>query len=95
MVNVPPRSSSTRELGRAGPRRQQRQFAGDVENAQPIDVANHRHDQPAGRIDRHAQVDILLVDDLLLFLVEARVQQGMLPQGQRHRLHAQTASPSA
>ena len=86
MVNVPPRSSSTRELGRPGPRRQQRQLAGDLQDAHLIDVAHHRHDQAARRIDRHAQVDVLLVDDLLLLFVEARVEQRMLPQGQGHGL---------
>ena len=85
MVNVPPRSSSMRELGRAGPCGQRGQLLGDLQNAQPIGVAHHRHDQAAGRIDRHAEIDVLLVDDLLFLFVEARVEQRMLPQRQGHR----------
>jgi hypothetical protein len=52
----------------------------DVEHALAVGVAHHRHHQPAGRVDRHAHVVVLLDDDVLARLVERRIEHRELPQ---------------
>ena len=44
------------------------------------------HDQAAFGIDGDADVDVLLVDDLLVDLVERRVDRRIVPQRHRDRL---------
>ena len=40
------------------------ELGGELDDALPIDVADHRHEQAARRVDGDADVDGLLVDDL-------------------------------
>ena len=43
-------------------------------------ASHHRHHQPAGRVDGHAHVVVLLDDDVLARLVERRIEHRELPQ---------------
>src|SRR5262245_8610152 len=63
-----------RELGEV------RKLVRDVEHALAVGVAHDRHDQAARRVDRHADVVVLLDDHVLARLVERGVELRELPQ---------------
>ena len=78
-MNVAPRISSSENWAARARSATSASDLGDGRNAHPVDVADHRHDQPALGIDRHADVHVFLVDDLFLFHVDRRIDQRMQP----------------
>src|ERR1035441_6204158 len=54
------------------------QLSGQVNQSLLIDVANDRHDQARFSINRNPNVVVLLEDNLLRYLVEAGIEDGML-----------------
>ena len=87
IVNVPPFRSASVKLGLAGLLGHRGQRLGDLRNAHPVDVAHDRHDQAALGVDGHADVDVLLVDDLLVLHVDRGVHQRMQLERLGHGLH--------
>ena len=80
MVNVPPRRSSIAKLAPAAPgqRGQGRAISAMLRRS-----ASRTPAPPGLRgVDRHAEIDVLLVDDLLFLLVDRGVQRRVPPQGQ-------------
>ena len=56
------------------------ELLGDVEHALAVGVAHHRDDEAARRVDRDADVVVLLDDQALARLVERGVELGVLLQ---------------
>ena len=42
-----------------------RELVGELDDVLLVDIADHRHEQAAVGVDGHADVDVLLVDDLV------------------------------
>ena len=74
------------ELGRSGTLGQGFELSGNLGDRHPIDVSQHRHDQPTRRVDRDPDVHILPVDDLLVLVIERGVEPRVPLQGQGDRL---------
>ena len=65
MVKVPPCKLGQRELVVAGLVAELGDLLLDLRHAQRVRVAQHRHHQPAAAGDRHADVVVVLEDDVL------------------------------
>ena len=59
------------------------QRAGDVGDAQLVGVAEAGHDEAALGIDRDADVDVFLVDDLVVLQVDRGVDRRVVLEGAR------------
>ena len=86
MVKVPPRRSSSVALPSRTRWARAASSPRDLEHGLAIDVAQHRHDEAALGGDRHAEVVVALENQLARAGVEARVEVGMAPQREGHRL---------
>ena len=91
IVMPPPLISSSVSLLVARLLGQLLQLDGDLRDVLRVGVADHRHEQPAIGVDRDADVDVLLVDDLAALGIDRRVELRELLH--RGRQHAAPASP--
>ena len=73
IVNVPPCMSSRSNLPSRTVVGQLFQLGGDLRDALAIGVAQHGHHEAALGVDRDADVDVFLVDDLVFFHVDRGV----------------------
>lgn len=58
----------------------------DLEEALLLHLLQHGHHQPLGRVHRHPDVVVRVVDELAPALAQAGVEDRVLLQGQRGRL---------
>src|SRR5882724_611937 len=63
-----------------------RELVREIEHPLAIGVAHHRDDQAAGRVDRHADVEVFLDDDVLARFIERGVELRVLAQRRHTRL---------
>ena len=85
MLMPPPLISSTRQLAVARLLGQLLQLDGDLRDVLLVGVADHRHEQPAIGVHRHADVHVLLVDDLAALGVDRGVElRELLHRGRQH-----------
>ena len=74
IVNVPPCSRSRSNLPSRTVVGQLVDLGGDLRDALAIGIAQHGHDQAALGVDGDADVDVLLVDDLVVLHVDRGVE---------------------
>ena len=86
MEMVPPGELGRSGLARARRVRQLGQRRGELQQGHPVGVLDVRHGQAARRGGRDAQVHVVVLDDLLLGLVPAGVERGVVAQGDEHGL---------
>ena len=84
IVNVPPCTSSGLSLFVRA--RSARSFAvsRELRQRQRVGISDHRNDQSPIESDRHSEIDIALVNDLVA--VDLRIDDAMLADRGRHRL---------
>ena len=80
MVKVPPARSSGVSLPVARPARQLLDRALELGEAQAVGVAHDRHDEPARRAHRDAEMHVSVIDDVVA--VDPRVDDGTSRQRQ-------------
>ena len=66
--------------------RQLLELDGDLRDVLRVGVADHRHEQTAIGVDRDADVDVLLVDDLAALGVDRRIELRELADRRRQHL---------
>ena len=86
-VIVPPWKSSMRELLAARALDDFLDVLREIQNRLVLDVLHHRSRQTVVGLNGEADVEIVLVDDLLLLFVERGVEDRELLQRRDHRLH--------
>ncbi len=86
IVKQPPCSSSSGDLARAGPFSGLRQLDRQLDDVLLVDVAQDRHEQAAVRVHGHADVHVVLEDDLLGRHVDRRVELREALQRRGHDL---------
>ena len=86
MVNVDPERSSRGRLAAAGQRRQPFDLARQLDDREPVGVANHGHDQPRVGRGRQADVAVAPLHDLARRVVQGGVELRELRQRLRRRL---------
>ena len=62
-----------------------RERISDIRNRHPICIFQRGNHQPPIGVDRDAEIDVILVDDLLVFGINYRVQGRMVLEGGRDR----------
>ena len=67
-----------------------RDLVGELRKIFLVDVANHRHEQAAIGVDGHADVHVLLVDDLVGLQIDRRVRLREFLQRGRRGLSSET-----